>query len=337
MVSHRFLVIYNRGVLADKREVDLWRFTSFLAEQGWSKEITPDAYIGFAALLVVMVLVLKRVEAKCHGIHQFNAIKPMAAGMLLCLGLCLGTQAVGRQTFKLVADAADSSEKSKISGRNVGKGLSSLAGGGRNRSKIVIGSFVVACLLFILGGGYAFTSVDLPLWGHMLAFTLGVGFTEELCKVAVAILLLHPLIGIFSHRKSLLPYILAGLAFGVAESFIYFQDYLRAGCGLSIYLVRAFWCVLLHVSWTMIVGRSILREFKETPTFSELCSTKFFTLLWLILPVAAIHGIYDALCVHEFLGGMFFSGAASLVFAYLVFDAYQEPGRKGSFHLSDVT
>lgn len=63
--------------------------------------------------------------------------------------------------------------------------------------------------LCLIGGGYAFTGLDLPLWGHMLAFSLGVGLTEELCKVAVAIILLHPLIGIFKHRRSVLPFVLA--------------------------------------------------------------------------------------------------------------------------------
>lgn len=315
--------------------MELWRFTSYLAEPGWSEEITNQAYIGTAALLIVATLVLRQVEQKCQGIHRFNAIKPMASGMLLCITLCLGTQAVGRATFGLIADKATSSEKSHWNGRNMAKVIGGLGKSGKS-GKALGGVLLGVAFLCLIGGGYAFTGLDLPLWGHMLAFSLGVGLTEELCKVAVAIILLHPLIGIFKHRRSVLPFVLAGLAFGAVESVIYFQDYLRAGCDLSIYLIRAIWCVLLHVSWTLIVGWLIIKKFKEIPTFAELWSEKIFTLVWVVLPVAALHGIYDAFCVHGILGGVVLSGLASLVFAYLIFDAYIEPGRKGALSLSDV-
>ena len=119
----------------------------------------------------------------------------------------------------------------------------------------VIGTFVVACLLFIVGGGYAFTGVDLPLWGHMLAFTLGVGLTEELCKVAVAILLAYAaLLALAVFRRLALR--LRGKLFILNENGDYFW-FDRANFGTLVHFAL-FRLGLAGAGAVMTIGRILL-------------------------------------------------------------------------------
>jgi hypothetical protein len=92
-----------------------------------------------------------------------------------------------------------------------------------------------------------------------------------------------------------------------------------------IYLIRAIWCVTLHVSWTVIVGRLIIDSLKETPTPEEFLTSKVFDVLLLILPAAALHGIYDAFCVHDNLIGGLIVGMISIGWAFEIFTQYIEP------------
>jgi hypothetical protein len=312
--------------------MELWRLTSYVS----NATEAPQAMDGEAILIGGMALVgvcgfyLGHIRAKAGEIGQGMVIKPLLVALFVCLGMTLATQAVGRATYGYVADGdRPRSSVTKATGQTAVRTL----GGFKKGKGLLLIAAVFAFLMFI-GGGYAFTAIQLPLWGHMIAFTVGVGMTEELCKLLAVSVLLLPSLMIFRCRASLLPYVMAGLAFGVGESFIYFNSYSDAGLDVTIYLIRAIWCVTLHVCWTVIVGRLIIDCLKETPKPEDFLTSKALNILLLILPAAALHGIYDAFCVHGNLIGGLIVGAVSIGWASEIFTNYAEPEPQPTSKLS---
>ena len=281
--------------------------------------------VGGMALVGVCGFYVGKIREKAGEIGQLMVLKPLLVAMFFSLGLTLATQAVGRATYGYVAEADEHTKQTVARGAvdSLAKfkmGKSARAIKGRSAFAIV----PVLVLLMLIGGGYAFTAIKLPLWGHMFAFTVGVGITEELCKLLAVSVLLLPSLMIFRSRASLLPYVMAGLAFGVGESFIYFNSYSEAGLGLAIYLIRAIWCVTLHVCWTVIVGWLIIDRLKETPTPKEFLTSNGGDVILRILPAAALHGIYDAFCIHDNLIGALIAGIISIGWAHGIFTHYVE-------------
>ena len=277
--------------------------------------------IGGMALVGVCGFYLGQIRAKAGEIGQNAVLKPLLVALFVCLGMTLATQAVGRATYGYVAEG----ERSGSSFRRAATQGAVRSLGSFKKGKGLVFIAAVFAFLMLIGGGYAFTAIQLPLWGHMIAFTVGVGITEELCKLLAVSVLLVPSLMIFRSRASLLPYVMAGLAFGVGESFIYFNSYSDAGLDVTIYLIRAIWCVTLHICWTVIVGRLIIDHLKETPTPEDFLTSKVFDVLLLILPAAALHGIYDAFCVHDNLIGGLIVGMISIGWAFEIFTQYVEP------------
>jgi RsiW-degrading membrane proteinase PrsW (M82 family) len=303
--------------------MELWRLTSYLSNAAEA----PRAMDGEAILIGGMALVgvcgfyLGQIRAKAGEIGQNAVLKPLLVALFVCLGMTLATQAVGRATYGYVAEG----ERSGSSFRRAATQGAVRSLGSFKKGKGLVFIAAVFAFLMLIGGGYAFTAIQLPLWGHMIAFTVGVGITEELCKLLAVSVLLVPSLMIFRSRASLLPYVMAGLAFGVGESFIYFNSYSDAGLDVTIYLIRAIWCVTLHICWTVIVGRLIIDHLKETPTPEDFLTSKVFDVLLLILPAAALHGIYDAFCVHDNLIGGLIVGMISIGWAFEIFTQYVEP------------
>jgi hypothetical protein len=286
---------------------------------------TESILIGGMALIGVCGFFLGAIRTKASNVHQLSVLKPLLVGVLVSLGMTMATQTVGRTTYGVVAEGDRTSSRTT---RHVGQAaVRSLAI--FKKGKGIIAIIAVFALLMLIGGGYAFTAIDLPVWGHMIAFTVGVGLTEELCKFLAASVLMLPALRIFNHRASLLPYVMAGLAFGVGESIYYFSHYSEGGAEAANYLIRAIWCVSLHVSWSIIVGSLVIREFKDTPDLGDFFGGKFLTLLILVLPAAVLHGIYDAFCVHDIILGALVIGMISLGWAFDIFSEYLEPAEEG--------
>jgi hypothetical protein len=69
----------------------------------------------------------------------------------------------------------------------------------------------------------------------------------------------------------------------------------------------------------------IIDKFKETPELDDFLGEKTLHLLLLLLPAAALHGIYDAFCVHDMLLGALVVGMFSIGWAFDIFTSYAEP------------
>lgn len=308
--------------------MELWRLTSYVSNAAEA----PRAMDGEAILIGGMALVgvcgfyLGKIRAKAGELGRGMVLRPLLVALFVCLGMTLATQAVGRATYGYVAESdRPSSAVIKAATQGAVRSLGSF-----KKGKGLVFIAAVFAFLMLIGGGYAFTAIQLPLWGHMIAFTVGVGITEELCKLLAVSVLLMPSLMIFRCRASLLPYVMAGLAFGVGESFIYFKSYSDAGLDVTMYLIRAIWCVTLHVSWTVIVGKTIINSLKVTPTPEDFLTSKVFDVLLLILPAAALHGVYDAFCVHDSMPGAMIVGVISIGWAYDIFSGYVEPVEEAS-------
>jgi tetratricopeptide (TPR) repeat protein len=189
---------------------------------------------------------------------------------------------------------------------------------GHGKSELfAIGMVVV---LFVIGGGYAFSGMDVSLPTHVLAFTLSVGPVEEMSKAAAGVALC---MFMFSYRPRLdrgtilMAFGIAGLGFGIGEAFHYYAQYKQEGDDLSAYLIRCFWCVPLHFSWTVIVGS------RAAPKLSALLAneaSKFRHYLGVLfvaaIPSIILHGLYDAFCTHGILL-YWVVGLVSTVWAYV--------------------
>ena len=177
-----------------------------------------------------------------------------------------------------------------------------------------------AIILFLIGGGYAFSSLDVSLPTHILAFTLSVGPVEELAKALAGVtvyLFLLPRSAQLKRGTIIMAFGIAGLGFGSGEAFHYYAQYRLAGCDLSAYLIRCFWCVPLHFSWTVIVGA---RAAKNLGALYVVDKARFVDYLWVVfvaaIPCIALHGFYDAFCTHDiFLNWIV--GLTSLGWAYI--------------------
>lgn len=323
--------------------MEWWRLTSYLADPAWGASEAREASLwGLATLVAVAYYVFSQVLVRGQGVHAISAVRTMFVAMLLCVGLTLATQQVGLFAFGYLAAATEEKSRDETAqgkppakvnpgaARGVVHRAAKVApknakGAGAGIIVIALVILVLVVALLLIGGGYAFTAIPMPLWAHVLAFTVGVGCTEEISKLFAAIVLLSPSLGLFSHRRSLLPFVVAGLAFGVGESLFYFEDYAAARCDLPIYVIRASWCVLLHVAWTTIIGKGVLAAFGDVPELVSLRWKSAFKLLTLMLPVAALHGCYDALLAHDFPMPALVVGLVSLVWASTIWDGYREP------------
>jgi PrsW family intramembrane metalloprotease/Response regulator receiver domain len=161
----------------------------------------------------------------------------------------------------------------------------------------------IAVMLFLIGGGYAYSNFDVSLPVHIFTFIVSVGFVEEMSKAfaGVALCLFMFSLPLRMGRGAIISaFGIAGLGFGIGEAFHYYAIYQQGGAGLDAYLIRCLWCVPLHFCWTIITGSLVASRLSEV--FAK-NNTKFRYLFWILfcaaIPSIVLHGLYDAFCTHD--------------------------------------
>jgi len=185
----------------------------------------------------------------------------------------------------------------------------------------------LSVVLLVIGGGYAFTAIDLSGFWHFLAYSAGVGLPEETAKALVGIMIvlwiarsmgwLDRKIGGRNDCAFFVGcFAIAGLGFGAGEALKYFGFYSRHDSGLVWYVVRALWCIPLHGVWTMLTGlivylifegQSYARvfevaggSFRQSPKkITDRLSKLGVISLIAAIPTALLHGLYDAAAWHD--------------------------------------
>ena len=161
----------------------------------------------------------------------------------------------------------------------------------------------IAVMLFLIGGGYAYSDFDVSLPVHIFTFIVSVGVVEEMSKAfaGVALCLFMFSLPLRLGRGAIISaFGIAGLGFGIGEAFHYYAIYQQGEAGLDAYLIRCLWCVPLHFCWTIITGSRVANGLSEV--FSS-NNTKFRHLFWILfcaaIPSIILHGLYDAFCTHD--------------------------------------
>lgn len=270
--------------------IDLWRLTSYLP-MGENSIATGMFRLNIEVCLGLMGLAWVT-------IYSFNKIKkqglaPTKAPLFKTLfvagvfGLCftLATQWVGRTTYDYLRPD-DEPPASSQKGKNPPKQKEHRTH--RPRDNYIL---IVLAIVMLIGGGYAFTAMhDLGLIAHFLAFTFGVGLTAEFGKLIAVAIIVSPGLGLLKNRTTLLPFLIAGMGFGLAEAFLYLGDYSMAEVNGIEHYLRGTWSVLLHTSWAAITGYMVLIFQSKSPEWY---------LGFVMIPTALLHGLYDALCAHN--------------------------------------
>jgi TPR repeat protein len=161
----------------------------------------------------------------------------------------------------------------------------------------------IAIMLFLIGGGYAYSDFDVSLPVHIFTFIVSVGVVEEMSKAfaGVALCLFMFSLPLRLGRGAIISaFGIAGLGFGIGEAFHYYAIYQQGGAGLDAYLIRCLWCVPLHFCWTIITGSRVANHLSEVFANNN---TKFRQLFWILfgaaIPSIVLHGLYDAFCTHD--------------------------------------
>ena len=161
----------------------------------------------------------------------------------------------------------------------------------------------VAVMLFLIGGGYAYSDFDVSLPVHIFTFIVSVGVVEEMSKAfaGVALCLFMFSLPLRLGRGAIISaFGIAGLGFGIGEAFHYYAIYQQGEAGLDAYLIRCLWCVPLHFCWTIITGSRVASRLSEVFANNN---TRFRHLFWILfraaIPSIVLHGLYDAFCTHE--------------------------------------
>jgi hypothetical protein len=190
--------------------------------------------------------------------------------------------------------------------------------------------FVVLIVLLSIGAGYAFTGMELPFLFHAIAYSTGVGLPEEFTKAVAGCVILYNVLpqntdNPTTQPRVLLAFGLAGLGFGAVEALKYFGIYAMTDQELAIYFVRALWCVPLHAAWTVIAGSFFIRHCPASGAeFLKNLWPNLGKLLLACIPAILLHGVYDAMCVHN-IAFCWVVGAASIFWAYRLVQAELPP------------
>lgn len=157
----------------------------------------------------------------------------------------------------------------------------------------IAGSFFGLPIAFVLKCvGIADSIKDasiLPLWASVVGYTLGVGMSEEFSKAAAANS--DPL-GMIRERAAL--GFASGLGFGLGEAVLYsFRDY-AGESPWQMYFIRFTFCVGFHGAMSAVAVLCLPADWKDREEWIK-------TALRL-LPIAWLHGAYDALLVHGYPG-----------------------------------
>ena len=141
-------------------------------------------------------------------------------------------------------------------------------------------------------GGFAFSGMGLanavkdvecfPLWVSILGYTFSVGLTEESAKAIVA----HSDI-IDGVRTRAAFGFMAGIGFGVAEAIQYSYFRYAGEADWTTYVIRFFFCVGFHGCMSAIAVLLLPDDWWD--------SERWWATAIRLLPIAFLHGAYDAL------------------------------------------
>jgi hypothetical protein len=300
--------------MSDAAELDPWKLTSYLPREATSVEVgllplNSETFIGLLGLGWIMLYTLGYVQRQNLASRNTPVLKSLLVAGIFSLGFTMATQWVGHTTYEYLRPNGEQTEPAQAKKSTQRKQYVRA-----NEGHLYL--FLALLAVLIVGGGYAFTAMhDLNLFLHMLGFTFGVGLCSELGKLIAASLLLSPILALTKSRRSLLPFILAGLGFGIGEALFYFRDYAGTETAWLAYWLRGTWSVLLNISWCTISGYMVLQYKEYVPEPAALINV-FQELFWGIviamLPAAILHGVHDALLAHDEVGYAVLFGLLSM-------------------------
>jgi hypothetical protein len=299
-------------------ELDPWKLTSYLPREATSVEVgllplNNETFIGLLGLGWITLYTLGYVQRQNLASRNTPLLKSLLVAGIFSLGFTMATQWVGHTTYEYLRPNGEQTEPTQAQKSTQRKHYVRA-----NEGHLYLLLALLAVL--IVGGGYAFTAMhDLNLFLHMLGFTFGVGLCAELGKLIAASLLLSPILALTKSRRSLLPFILTGLGFGLGEALFYFRDYAGTETAWLAYWLRGTWSVLLHISWCTISGYMVLQYNEDVPEPAALINV-FQELFWgmviAMLPAAILHGVHDALLAHDEVGYAVLFGMLSMVLGW---------------------
>lgn len=309
--------------------INLWRLTSYLpmGENSIASGVFRwkfEMLLGLTGISWVSFFILGKLRKDRLAPQDASLLKPLFVAIVFCLGFTLATQWIGRRSHDFLQPEEQAPDTSQ-NGKNPSQHRPHRA----NRGNIFM--LLAAAGVIIVGGGYAFTVMqDLGPVTHFFAFSFGVGLTAELGKLLAAAILDSPGPGLHRNRPTLLPFLVAGLGFGLAESLLYLGDYSMAAVNGIGYYLRGSWSVLLHTSWAAITGYMVLSARSKVPEIGEVLdfTESFWAILFLMLPAALLHGLYDALCAHDEPIYALLVGLMSLGFGWLACGQFKAKPRK---------
>jgi RsiW-degrading membrane proteinase PrsW (M82 family) len=158
-------------------------------------------------------------------------------------------------------------------------------------SPLVAGSlFGLPITLLLKSAGMADAVKDanaFPLWASVVGYTIGVGMSEEFSKAAAA----NPdTLGMLRERAA--QGFASGVGFGLAEAVLYsLRDYADES-PWQMYFIRFTFCVGFHGAMSAIGVLCLPDDWKDR--------TEWIKTALCLLPIAWLHGLYDALLVHEY-------------------------------------
>lgn len=148
--------------------------------------------------------------------------------------------------------------------------------------------------LFGLPGLIGFSAIGLgdrlkdstlvPLWVNIMGYTLSVGLVEEFAKAFCA------RVNDLDGQKRLAHGFAAGLGFGLGEAILYSWRTYAGVEPWNAYVVRFAFCVPFHAFMTAIAVQCLPEDW----------TSRWGRSLLGLLPIATLHGAYDALLVRDY-------------------------------------
>lgn len=178
---------------------------------------------------------------------------------------------------------------------------------------------ILQLVLFLIGYASAATDSAGSLIGRLLAFTVGVGMVEEVCKILPILWICRPdAKALPTLRECMFLGAFSGLGFGISEALHYSHSmYLPLGAPLALYLLRFTGLPAIHALWTATIA-GFLRSNLQWLNGSKGAGTYVGKVTLLCAVPAFLHGVYDV-----FTGGVLglLTVAASVGLAFFVFRA----------------
>jgi RsiW-degrading membrane proteinase PrsW (M82 family) len=195
--------------------------------------------------------------------------------------------------------------------------IAAWTGGVGFRGRIGRGGIIVIIFYIIKFIGFSYSAALNPENGFLLSFvgyTCGVGFCEELVKVAPILLWLHHNQE-FDWREACVLGLASGVGFGVAEGIMYSSQYYNGLVSFDTYLVRFISCVALHAVWT--ASASVMAAHNQSGFETNEWTDWLVHMIMVIGVPVVLHGLYDTLLKKDMNAYALLTAMAS--FGWLIF------------------